>query len=187
MSDPKAEAQSAVTGGQVSGMLIAAVLIAVIFLVGVVLWLELPAPMDDPSDHFQALVAIGILALVVSVLAVVAEALTRDPPVARATSTGSFWFGIAVLLGAGIVSPDGELGGSGMNVTLIPGRIIYIVIVLILAVAGLLVLRWRFYSKAQDITRESQRKAWRASTGAGTGATGAPSPNDPRMQPPPQR
>jgi hypothetical protein len=187
MSSARADAQAAVTGGQISGMLIAGVLIAVIFLFGVLIWVALPPPSWDANDHYAALLGIGILGIIVSVLAVVAEAMTRDPPVARAVCHGSFWFGIAVLLGNGLVSPDGEFGGSGTGVTIIPWRLVYIIIVMVLAVAGLLVLRWRFYSKAQSITRESQRQAWRARTGAGVGATGAPSPNDPRMQPPPVR
>lgn len=188
MSQAQADAAAARTAGKISGLLVSLVLILIVVLIGVILWYALPSA----NQHFDGLLGIGILGIVVAMFGVLAQALARDPAIARATTMGSFWFGIAVLIGAGLVCPDSAFGSTATNASTtttftLPLRLVFIVVILFLAVAGLLLLRWRFYSKSSDIIRESQRQAWRQETGAGKGATGAPSPNDPRMRPPPPR
>ncbi len=190
MSNLKAEAEVAKTGATISGFAIAGVLVAILVLVGIAIYISFPGV----NNHFLGLVAIGFLGLIVSVLAVVVQSMSRDPAISRAASAGSFWFGVAVLLGAGLVSPDGAFhggscpangtGGAACQVTFDSIRLVYIIIILFIAVAGLLYMRWQLQGRASDLTRASNRAAWRAKTGVTTGATGAPSANDPRSNPP---
>lgn len=188
MSEAKAEAQAAETGAKLSGIAIAGVLILIVVLVGIAIYVSFPVT----NNHFTALVAIGVLGLVVSVLAVLVAPGARDPAIPRAASAGSFWFGVAVLLGAGLVAPDGAFGGAACSgsgvgacgITFGSVRIVYLIIVLFLVVAGLLYMRWQLGGRARDVRREASRDAWRKKTGVGAGAPGTPSPNDPRMNPP---
>lgn len=190
MSNLKAEMETAKTGASLSGYAIAGILIAILVLVGIAIYLSFPAV----NNHFLGLLAIGFLGLIVSVLAVVVQAMSRDPAISRAASAGAFWFGVAVLLGAGLVSPDGAFhggscppsntGGAACQVTFDSIRLVYLVFVLFIAVAGLLYMRWQLQGRASDLSRESNRASWRAKTGVTTGATGAPSANDPRSNPP---
>ena len=186
MTDPttRAEIQAATTGGKISGIAIALVLTLIVVLVGIGIYVTFPSA----GNHFLALVAIGIMGLIVSVLAGLLQAATRDPAIARSASAGAFWFGVVVLLGAGLVAPDSVFTGNPSdvaNITLVGLRIVYIIIVLFVVVAGLLLMRWQLYGKAADLRREANRSAWRQATGSSTASPGASSANDPRnFQPP---
>ncbi|MDE1819702.1 MAG: hypothetical protein KGJ23_01780 [Euryarchaeota archaeon] len=190
MSSSKAEMQAAETGARLSGIAIVAILLGILVLIGVAIYVSFPAT----NNHFSALIAIGILGLVVSVLAVLLQAASRDPSMARAASAGSFWFGVAVLLGAGLVAPDGAFSGSACpasgsagaacQITFGSIRIVYLIVVLLIVVAGLLYMRWQLQGRARDAAQESHRAAWRAKSGVQVGTPGAGSPNDPRTNPP---
>jgi hypothetical protein len=181
-ANTKAEVQAATSGAKISGVAIALVLTAIVVLIGLAIYVTFPTT----GNHFWALVAIGILGIIVALLAVFVQAMSRDPAMARAASWGSYFFGVVVLFGAGLVAPDyiftGNSADTGM--TFVGLRIVYFILVLFIVVAGLLVMRWRLYAKASDIRREANRSAWRQATGISTGSPGAPSMNDPRNYPP---
>lgn len=181
-ANTKAEIAAATSGGKISGLAIALVLTVIIVLVGLVIYVTFPST----GNHFWALVGIGVMALIVSILAIPVKAMSRDPSIAGAASSGAFWFGVVVLGGAGIVAPDFIFTGnaSDTGTSFVGLRIVYFIIVLFIVVAGLLVMRWQLYGKAADIRREANRASWRAATGVSTGAPGAPSMNDPRNYPP---
>jgi hypothetical protein len=132
--------------------------------------------------HFYGLLDLGFFALVVGILLYIVQALARDPTPFSWAAASSFWFGVAVLLGADLLTPDSAFGGPGSSYTFGIGRTLLLVVILFIVVAGLLVQRWRQTSRQVDRRRSDERAAWRQAAGV------SPPPSNPAAPslPPPQ-
>jgi hypothetical protein len=131
------------------------------------------------SNHYFALITIGVLALVFALGSYLAEASSRQPTIQRALGWGFFGMGFTVL----IVSI--ALGPTYSVLTTVTALIGLAIVVAVLAISVGLMM-WRVRSVAQTEAREAPREAWREepSPSALSYAT-ATSPSVPAVTPPP--
>jgi hypothetical protein len=138
--------------------------------------------------HFYGLLDLGFFALIVGILFYVVQALSRNPAPFSWAAASSFWFGVAVLLGSDLLTPDSAFGGSGSSITFGTDRILLLVVILFIVMAGLLVQRWRQISRQVDRRRSDERAAWRQAAGVSPPPSNPAAPNLPPPQggvPPP--
>jgi hypothetical protein len=139
------------------------------------------------SNHYFALLTIGILALIFSLGSYLAEAASRQPTIQRSLAWGFFGMGFAVL----IVSI--ALGPTYNVLTIVTALVGLAVTVAALAIAVGLMM-WRVRAVARTAAREAPRQSWRQepspsalsySTATGP-SVAAVTPPPPSQNPPPR-
>ncbi len=136
-----------------SVLLVVLAVIAVLIFVGIYLIF----PQDQ---HFNALILIGVLALVFALVAYLLESLSRDPIFQRALAWGFMGMGFAVLLLTLVFAPDPD--GDVTFLTRL-GGVVGVLIVLAITIVGIL---WRGRERASEGARRKKREAWEAQTPA---------------------
>jgi hypothetical protein len=123
-------------------------LFAVAILTFVIVWLAFPG-----QNHYGALIDIGILALIYSLLTYLVRAFTVDPTPLQAAGWGLYGLGAAVLILAVVFDAP-----PGSNIV---GQLIGVIVVLIVLFVGFLGAAWRGRTNASDRARAQGREAWR--------------------------
>jgi membrane protease YdiL (CAAX protease family) len=144
-----------------------AVILGVVFLlilaiIAAVLFLSF-----SQNGYYLGMLYTGILALVFTLGLYLCSALVRGNFL-RLTSTGTFWFGIVLLLGADLATPDSAFPGSTSSTDDFgPGfaRVPLLVITLIIMAIGLGVSIWQSNARKVEQVREDKRAEWRRQTG----------------------
>jgi len=148
-------------------LVIAALLFAAIFY-------TLPS-----SNHFYALLAIGIVALFFSLGSYLAEAASREPTIQRALAWGFFGMGFAIL----IVTI--ALGPTYGTITTV-GSLVGLVVTLAALFIAVGLMMWRVRAVARTAAREAPREAWRQEpTPSALSYSTATSASVPVVTPPP--
>jgi hypothetical protein len=114
----------------------------------VIAWLASPG-----QNHYGALILIGILALIYSLLTYLVRAFTIDPTPLQGAGWGFYGLGAAVLILAVVF--DAPPGSS------IIGQLLGVIVVLIVLFVGFLGAAWRSRTNASDRNRAQGREAWR--------------------------
>jgi hypothetical protein len=154
--------------------LLAAIFLVIAALVFAALYYALPA-----SNHWWALLGIGIVALIFAGASYLAEAASRDPTIQRSLAWGFFGMGFAVLLLTLAV-------GHMYSVLSIVDELIGLVLVLIALFASVGLMMWRVRAVARTQAREAPREAWRKEpTPSALTYAAANSPAVPAVTPPP--
>ena len=130
-------------------------------------------------NHFFALIAIGVVALFLSLGSYVAEAASREPTIQRSLAWGFFGMGFAILIVSIALGP--MYGVFGL-VTSLVGLAITLAVLFI--AVGLMM--WRIRAVARTAAREAPREAWRKEpTPSALSYSMATSPSVPTVTPPP--
>lgn len=157
-----------------SGWLLTGLFLLVAAILFLAVYYSLPQ-----SQHFFALIAIGILALVLAVGSYFAESLSRDPTAQRSLAWGFFGMGFAVLLLTVALGPT--YGVLGLVAQL--WSLLFIVVVLFVAVA---LIAWRGRAVRATQNQQVARAAWRNETAPSAFSyAAAHSPSVPEASPPP--
>jgi len=131
------------------------------------------------SNHYYALIAIGIVGLFFSLGSYLAEAASREPTIQRALAWGYFGMGFAVLLISIALGPS---YGVLPLVTALVGLAVTLAVLFI--AVGLMM--WRVRAVARTASREAPREAWRQEPVPNAlDYTTAKSPSVPLVSPPP--
>jgi hypothetical protein len=104
-------------------------------------------------NHFYALLAIGVIALLFAAFAYLAQAFTRDPVVQRAATLGFLGMGFVVLF------LDVAFGGEGDTPSFL-GRLAGLIVLALLLVVALGGILWRVKGRMTDAVREERRDSW---------------------------
>jgi len=154
--------------------ILATIFLVIAALVFAALYYSFPS-----SNHWYALIGIGIVALVFSLGSYLAEAASREPTIQRSLAWGFFGMGFAVLL---ITIGLGPMYiGLGTVLTLV-GLIVTLAALFI--TVGLIM--WRVRAVQRTASREAPREAWRQEpTPSALSYTTANSPSVPAVTPPP--
>ncbi len=153
---------------------LAALFLVIAALVFAALYYALPA-----SHHYDALLAIGVIALFFSLGSYLAEAASREPTIQRSLAWGFFGMGFAVLIATVALGPS---YGTLTTVWTLVG----LVIVLAALFVSVGLIMWRVRSVARTAAREAPREAWRREpTPSAFSYATATSPSVPAVTPPP--
>jgi H+/Cl- antiporter ClcA len=144
-------------GSSVALALVSGIIVVVL---GSLLYFEQPA-----YGHFYGLLDLGILALVVGLLLYLFQVFTHYTRELRIASTAAFWFGVAVLLAADLLTPDSAFGGSASSFSFGFDRSLFLIVVLFLALLGILILQFRERGAKYAQRRVDERAAWRQAAG----------------------
>jgi hypothetical protein len=106
------------------------------------------------NQHFYALIAIGILSLVFSLGAYLAQAFAPDPLMPRALSWGFAGLGFALLVGTILTNPATTLGFLT--------QLFALIVVLLFLGVTLLGAYWRSRTVASAQARLEKREVWKA-------------------------
>ncbi len=167
----------------VSGKIAGGIVGAILLIIGILLFVGIYLVV---SSHFYALLTIGILAVVIALVAYLAESISRQPSIQRAAAWGFYGMGFAVLVLTIGLNPGSTLT-AGWQIT----GLIIVLVFLAISVAG---VGWRFRSAASEQGRQIERTNWQSrpppsafSYTAG-GPTNSPtSPPSPAQGTPPNR
>jgi MFS family permease len=161
-------------GFSIGAWILAAIFLVIAVLVFAALFFAFPA-----HGHWDALVGIGIVALIFSLGSYLAEAASREPTIQRSLAWGFFGMGFAVLLLTFAIAP---MYGTLSTVD----ALISLVVVLFALGLSVGLMMWRVRSVARTAAREAPREAWRRepSPSALTYST-ATSPSVAAVTPPP--
>ena len=152
------------SGGSGSGssspyaILVAAIVFVILILIGYILFLSYPQ-----DGYYNAMLYTGIIAIVVALGVYLGSALSRGQTLGMA-AVGAFWFGIAMLLGADLTTPNSAFGSTASAYDFAP-RVLLLIITLILAIVGIAGSWWQSSARKVVEHRESEREQWRRSTG----------------------
>ena len=136
-------------GPRIAAALLGAVVLAVLVLLFVILYLAIP-------DRSDALLDMGVLALLLGLVSYFAQSLSREPTVQRAVAWGLGAMGFAMLfLTIWVVPPSGISSMAQLVATLF--------LAIILAIT-LSLGYWRIQSVARTHAREERRADWDRST-----------------------
>jgi len=131
------------------------------------------------SNHWYALLAIGIVGLFFSLGSYLAEAASREPTIQRSLAWGFFGFGFAVLLITIGVGPM-------YNVLSTVWMLIGLTVTLAALFISVGLIMWRVRAVARTAGREAPREAWRQEpTPSAFSYAAANSPSVPAVTPPP--
>ncbi len=108
------------------------------------------------AHHYYALLGIGILALLVSGGAYLAEAFSARPTAQRAVAWGFFGMGFAVLFATIAL-------GSMYGVLTLFGQLIALIVVILVLVVAVAFIGWRSRALAATQVRLAKRAAWQSS------------------------
>jgi hypothetical protein len=157
-----------------SGLLLSGIFLVIAVLVFLGIYLSLPG-----QQHYWALIAIGIVALILALGCYLMESISRDPTAQRSLAWGFFGMGFAVLL---LTVGLGPTYGLTSTVAMVWGLVAILAVLLI--TVGL--IAWR--SRALRATENQQvaRAAWRnESAPSAFSYAAANSPSVPQTAPPP--
>ena len=131
------------------------------------------------QNHYFALMAIGILALLFSLGSYLAEAASREPTIQRSLAWGFFGMGFAVLI---VTIALGPMYG----VLTMVGALVGLAVTLAVLFIAVGLMMWRIRAVARTAARETPRQSWRnePSPSALSYST-ATSPSVPAVTPPP--
>jgi hypothetical protein len=160
--------------GSWGAWVLAAIFLAIAALLFTAIYYTLPY-----SNHYFALVAIGIVALFFSLGCYLAEAASRAPTIQRSLAWGFFGMGFAVLIVTVALGPTyGVLTGVAALVGLA------VTLAALFIAVGLMM--WRVRAVARTQAREAPRDAWRKEpTPSALSYSTATSPSVPAVTPPP--
>lgn len=131
------------------------------------------------SNHYYALIAIGIVALFFALGSYLAEAASRQPTFQRALGWGFFGMGFTILIVSVALGP---FYGILPTVTALVG--LAVVLAALFITVGLMM--WRVRAVARTAAREAPRGAWRSEpTPSALSYATATSPSVPLVTPPP--
>jgi hypothetical protein len=139
-------------------LVIAAVVFLILVLIGYLLFLAFPA-----NGYYNAMLYTGILAIILALATYLASSLSRGLSLGMA-AVGAFWFGIAMLLGADLATPNSAFGDNASGYDFAP-RVFLLIIILVIAIVGLAGSWWQSSARKVEDKRESEREQWRRSTG----------------------
>ena len=153
---------------------LAAIFLVIAVLIFAALYLLYPA-----SNHWYALIGIGVIALVFSLGSYLAEAASRGPTIQRSLAWGFFGMGFAVLLITTAIGPM-------YSVLSVAGALIGLVVILAALFVTVGLMMWRVRSVARTAAREQPREAWREEPPkSALSYSTATSPSVPMVTPPP--
>ena len=153
---------------------LAAIFLIIAGLVFATLYYALPA-----SNHWYALIGIGVLAIVFSLGSYLAEAASREPTIQRSLAWGFFGMGFAVLL---ITIGIGPM--YGVLTTVVTLIALAFTFAALFVTVGLMM--WRVRAVHRTAMREAPREAWRQEpTPSALSYSTATSPSVPAVTPPP--
>jgi len=161
-------------GNKWGGWVLTALFVVVAALVFSALYLTLPS-----NQHFYALIAIGILALVFALGSYLAESFSRDPTAQRSLAWGFFGMGFAVLfLTVGL--------GPTYNVLNTVDQLWGLAVLVVVLMVAIALIAWRGRAVRATANQQVSRAAWRNEThpSAFSYAT-ATAPSVPTTAPPP--
>jgi len=154
--------------------ILAALFLAISVLIFAALYYAYPA-----SNHWYALLGIGIVAVLFSLGCYLAEAASRQPTIQRSLAWGYFGMGFAVLLLTIGLGPM-----YGVLTTLIALIGLVVVLAALFITVGLMM--WRVRAVGRTASREAPRAAWRNEpTPSALSYAAANSPSVPVVTPPP--
>ncbi len=157
-----------------SPWVLTALFLAAALLLFLLVWYLYPA-----SQHYYALLIIGVLALFLSLGCYLAESLSRQPTAQRSLAWGFFGLGFAVLYLSVGLGPTYHLIGM---VDMLLGLLL-ITIALIVTVA---LIGWRGRALRRTANREIPRETWRQEpTASAFSYAAANSPSVPEAAPAP--
>jgi MFS family permease len=157
-----------------SGAVLTVLFLVIAALIFAALYVTIPG-----SQHFYALLAIGIVALFFALGSYLAEAFSRSPTAQRSLAWGFFGMGFAVLfLTVGL--------GSTYGIVSLTWTLWGLVILVIALFITVVLIRWRGRAVRATENQQIPRAAWRNETppSAFSYAT-ANSPSVPTTAPPP--
>jgi len=130
------------------------------------------------DQHFWALIIIGFLALLFSLVSYLAESFSRDPSLQRAAAWGFFGMGFAVLfLTVGLGSTYGVLGATT--------QLLDLAILVVMLFIAVVLIRWRGRAVRATENQMVSRDAWRRETAPSAfDYAAAKSPSVPTTAPP---
>jgi MFS family permease len=132
-----------------SGAVLTALFLVIAILVFAALYVTFPG-----SQHFYALLAIGIVALGFALGSYLAESLSRDPTAQRSLAWGFFGMGFAVLfLTIGL--------GPSYNVLSAVWQLWGLVILVVVLFVTVALIAWRGRAVRATANQEVPRAAWR--------------------------
>lgn len=155
--------------------LLGAIFVAILAVLFVLLWLVL-----SPSSQFNAILAMGIVALLMGLVSYLAQSLSRDPSIQRSIGWGLGAMGFVLLFA--------DLWAGPPTRPSLTGQVLGTLVVLIVLFVTVALARWRFRGVDATARREEQRAAWdqRPAVSAfdyatakapGTSSGGAPPPS----------
>lgn len=142
----------------IAGYALALVILAIPVLIGVLLFVLEPA-----NGYFWAMIDTGLFALILGLVVYLTSSLARGTTL-RLASTGCFWFGVAMLFGADLLTPDSAFGGSAGSLTFTVARVPLLIVILAIVAVGIGIQMWHTSTKRTDDEREAKREEWRRST-----------------------
>lgn len=160
-ADPKGSALSSPYAIALAG-----IVFAILLLIGYALIVTFPA-----NGHYLGLLYTGILGVVIGLVGYLASSLSRGTTV-RMAAVGAFWFGIVMMLGAALATPNAAFGSTAQAYDLI-ARLWLVIIILVLAIIGLAGMWWQSTAKKVEDRREDERAEWRRTTGVVAPGDGA--------------
>ena len=161
-------------GDRWSAALLTGLFVAVAVILFLLIYVGLPQ-----HQHFDAMILIGVVALVLALGSYLAESLSRQAAAQRSLAWGFFGMGFAVLFLTIGLGPTYHLE-STFNMLL---GLLLTFIALIVAVAG---IAWRGRALRRTANRELPRQAWRNEPVASAFSyAAANSPSVPEAAPPP--
>jgi MFS family permease len=157
-----------------SGAVLTALFLVIAVLVFAAVYLTLPG-----TQHFYALLAIGIIALFFALGSYLAESLSRSPTAQRSLAWGFFGMGFAVLfLTVGL--------GPYYNVLSAMWALWGLVIIVIALFVTVALIAWRGRAVRATANQQIPREAWRNETPPSAFSyAAANSPSVPTTAPPP--
>ena len=170
-------------GGSFPAILAGVVLVVIFALVGYGIYL---VPSLSANDHYLALVWIGILAFVLSIASFIATAARNAFRVIRPAAYGLLAFAFVTLVSSTLLVPDSAFGGSPSQLSLLPGRVLALVAILIVLLISLAFVMFAQSGRRSTEAREDLRAQWRHKVAAERGALGNPSVSAPPVPANPQ-
>jgi MFS family permease len=157
-----------------SGAVLTALFVVIAILVFAALYVTLPG-----SQHFYALLAIGIVALLFALGSYLAESLSRQPTAQRSLAWGFFGMGFAVLfLTVGL--------GPYYNVLSAVWQLWGLVILVVALFVTVALIAWRGRAVRATANQQVPREAWRNEPAPSAFSyAAAQSPSVPTTIPPP--
>jgi MFS family permease len=161
-------------GGSWGAWILAALFLAIAVLIFGAIYFTLTA-----SNHYFALLAIGIIAVFFSLGSYLAEGASREPTIQRSLAWGFFGMGFAILVVTIALGPT-------YGVFSMVGAFVGLAITLAVLFIAVGLMMWRVRALHATAAREAPREAWRKEpTPSALTYSTATSPSVPAVTPPP--
>ena len=146
------------SSGSVAARLSGIVLVGIFLAISGLIFLGIFL-IDDSRFHFVGLFSIGVLALIFSFGAYLAQALSRAPGAQRALAWGFGAFGFGLLFLTVLFFPF-FYGREGVISVLV--EIVLLVFLLLLLAGAVVGVTWAARSRGGDAHRDAARREWQA-------------------------